>query len=106
MVLNGRDLLGLVDTGCTASMVRADVLNTWYGESSTIAFDGSTVQCLGQSHVKVVVDRESVETTVMVVKNIASNFEMVIWMDVIRMLGDITVADGRIRFRSMCCCNF
>ena len=43
-----------------------------------ITFDGSTVQCLGQNHVKVLVDGESVETTVMVVKNIVANSEMVI----------------------------
>ena len=74
VVLNERKLLGLVDTGCTTSMVRADVLNTWYGKSNMIAVDGSTVQCLGQSHVKILVDGESVETTVMVVKNIVVNF--------------------------------
>ena len=83
--LNGRELIGLVDTGCTTSMVRADLLNTWYGKSNMIAFDGSTVQCLGQSHVKVLVDGEIIETTFMVVKNIVANFEMVIGMDVIRM---------------------
>ena len=67
-----------------------------------IAFDGSSVQCQSQSCVKVLVDRESVETTVMVVKNIVANFEMVIGIDVIRMLGGVTVADGRIEFGVAC----
>ena len=100
VVLNGRELLGLVDTGCTTYMMRTNALNTWYGKSSTIAFDGSTVQCLGQSRVKVLVDGESVEATVMVVKNVVANFEIVIGMDVIRMLGGVTVADGTIKFGS------
>ena len=49
---------------------------------------------------KVLVD--GVETTVMVVKNVLANFEMVIGMDVIRILGGVTVADGRIKFGVAC----
>ena len=71
MLVKGREVRALVDTGCTMTVVSTKVCGQYSGMSSLVAFDGSVVQCKGEAKVPMVVNGVSM---VMVVHGCGRNF--------------------------------
>lgn len=96
--LNGNVVSGLVDTGCSMSMVKGCFVTSWEGESRVVAFDGRSVSCRGEGNVSLDVGGRILNVKVLVMDKLVDDIECVIGMDVIERLGGLTVRNGEVEF--------
>ena len=102
--MNGRKARALVDSGCTDTMVRAKLLDSWFGQSSMTAFDGTRVQCMGLSEPTISIHGNNFNQRVKVVGKIVANIDVVLGMDIIAQLGGMVVdSHGKVTFGPNLC---
>ena len=98
VMVNGRLVHALVDTGCTTTMVHDNLVNGATGEAVMVAFDGREVVCKGLALVNLQVGEKVISHEVTVVENMVKGVEVVLGMDVIGQLGGMKVKKGEIEF--------
>ena len=98
VTVGGRVCRALVDTGCSNTMIRVGLVDSWEGEVSTKAFDGRVVKGRGATKVELLVDGKKVKTKSTVVDSLVGDVDIVIGMDVIRQLGGVTVGRSQVKF--------
>ena len=104
VMINGKAAIALVDSGCTSTMVRSNMVDGWSGECSVKAFDGYKVKGLGFSNPTITIDGNSFKTNVMVVEKIVEGFDIVMGMDLILKLGGMRIAiTGEVEFGKHIC---
>lgn len=96
----------LVDTGCTAVVVKSNFVEDVDGECVMQAFDGREVQCRGELWIIVQVANESVNVKAKVVSELVDGIDLVIGMDLINHCGGVSVYKGVVQFGlGGVCCN-
>ena len=96
--VNGRQALGLVDSGCSRSMVRRRRPGTVAAETSALAFDGREVRCYGHDTVELVIGEMTINASVRVIDTLVGDVDIILGMDVIETLGGVTLGDNKVRF--------
>ena len=94
--IEGQDVLGLIDSGCTTSMVETHLVSSWKGGGGRVtAFDGRTVECCGTSTVGLEIEGRQLNEEVIVADRLVPGVEAIIGLDVICELGGVFIdADG------------
>ena len=90
-VVNGKKRMALVDSGCSRSLVTESACNPWSQQASDVlTVDGKTLRGNGIGTITLAVDNVSpVKADVLVVNSSLLGFDMLIGMDIIRMLGGV-----------------
>lgn len=93
----------LVDTGCSTTVVRAQVVENCEGECRMTAFDGREFKCQGVCWVDLVVVEMPLKVHAIVSdKIISAGIDEVMGMDVIEWLGASWIAEGKCNLKLDC----
>ena len=92
-VVNGKKCMALVDSGCSRSLVTGSVYNPWSWQASDVLTDdGKTLRGNGIGTIMLTVDNVSpMKADVLVVDSSLLGFNMLIGMDIIKMLGGVHI---------------
>ena len=92
-VVNDKRHMALVDSGCSRSLVTESVYNPWSRQASDVlAVDGKTLRSTGIGTITLAVDNVSpVKADGLVVNSSLLGFDMLLGMDIIRMLGGVRI---------------
>lgn len=104
IAVGGKRRRAIVDTGCSNTMIRVGLVDTWEGEICTKAFDGRVVKGKGAADVELVIDGQKVTTRSTVVDRLVADVDVVIGMDVIRRLGGVKVGQDTVKFGNRVAC--
>ena len=93
VVVNGKRCMVLVDCGCSWSLVTESVCNPWSGQASDVlTVDGKTFHSNDIGTIMLAADNiSSVKADVLVVNSSLLGFDMLLGMDIIRMLGGVCI---------------
>ena len=88
-VINGKKHMALMDSGCSRSLMTGLECNSWSQQASDVlTVDGKTLRGNGIGSIMLAVDNVSpVKVDVRVVDTSLLGFDMLIGMDIIKMLG-------------------
>lgn len=103
--MNGKSARGLVDTGCSKTIVRSELVEGLRGAAKVKGFHGETIVCEGTAPVKLKVNGELVDVSVIGTRQLLEGVDVVIGMDVISRLGPIKIVQGELRFSAMHSCS-
>lgn len=98
ITVGGQVRRALVDTGCSNTMIRVGLVDSWEGEVCTKAFDGRVVKGKGVTEIEFEVDGQKVVTKSTVVDKLVGDVDLVLGMDVVRSLGGVTVGQSTVQF--------
>ena len=98
MQVNECSARGLVDSGCTRTIVHSKFVRCVVGESFIYAFDGRQVRCKGSSVIKLVIDGRQLSVHAVVSDTVINGVDVVIGLDVINRCGSVTIKDGLVQF--------
>ena len=98
MAVNNQPVRGLVDTGCSTTLVHSKLVPKCSGSSTVVAFDGKTVNCEGYALVNLAVGGQCLPIQVVVVDCLLPGVEVVLGNDVIDTLGGVYVNRGTVSF--------
>ena len=92
-VVNGKKCVALVDSGCSWSLVTGLVCNLWSRQALyVLTVDSKTLCGNGIGTVTLTVDNVSpVKADVLVVDSLLLGFDILIGIDIIRMLGGVCI---------------
>ena len=94
-------LYALVDTGCSQSIVSADLVKVQGGSRNVVAVDNRVVHGVAETEVELMVGKMRLTVTCLAMKDIVSDLKVIIGMDVIRRVGGVAVdGNGNVRFGS------
>ena len=98
-------LQGLVDTGCTTTVVRTQLVTADHtgGVSAITSFDGRKVNCKGTHWMDLEVGKMPVKVKAIVADSIIEGIDIVMGLDIINQLGGVTVASGDVKFGNSTC---
>ena len=107
VVVSGKSVCGLVDTGCTMSIVRVGLLDgsELEEESKITAFDGTEVKCKGTIDTTILVNNIMVPTKMIVTDNIIDGIDVIIGMDAIEYMGGVWVDGKEVTFGKATCAS-
>ena len=93
VVVNGKKRMALVDSRCSRSFMIESVCNPWSGQGSDVlTVDGKTLRCNGIGTITLAADNVSpVKANVLVVNSSLLSFDMLLGMDIIRLLGGVRI---------------
>ena len=94
MQVNECSARGLVDSGCTRTIVHSKFACCVVGEFFIYAFDGRQVRCKGSSVIKLVIDGRQLSVHAVVSDTVINGVDVVIGLDVINRCGGVTIKDG------------
>ena len=103
VVLNGVGVQALVDTGCSDTMVRSELVRGDGLLAVVRAFDGRDVASDGRAQVEVVVARTLIKLKVLVVKEMIEGVDLVLGLDAIDLLGGMCWKSGEVSFGKTVC---
>ena len=97
--INDYVLRGLVDTGCTASLLSTSVasrlgLHTHPSSNVVCMLDGYSTSTTRWANGRVTIDGQSLDTEFLVVSQLVDGCDAIIGIDVIAALGGVTVSPG------------
>ena len=98
VLVGGRAVRALVDTGCTTTLVRSSLVGDRVGESWMSAFDGRKVRCGGERPVNLEVGGTPVEVSAVAIEHLVGDLDVLLGMDVIEQLGGVTVRSNGVDF--------
>ena len=96
LTVSGKGVKGLVDTGCSRTIIRASLTKNWFGRSSVRAFDGLATECRGFAWVDLCVDGVTVKAKVIRAEKLIAGIDVVIGIDVLQRLGSVSFPGGSI----------
>ena len=93
VVVNGKRHMVLVDSRCSRSLMTESVCNPWSGQASDVlTVDGKTLHSNGIGTITLAADNVSpVKADVLVVNTSLLSFDMLLGMDIIRMLHGVRI---------------
>ena len=103
VVINGRKLRALVDTGCTATLLIPEIAEDWNGKSRITVVDGRDLDCKGISLVKLVVSGMKLNINAVVRDRMVEGIDLVMGMDAIHQLGGVLINGDELDFRTAKC---
>ena len=89
MSVSGRNVKGLLDTGCSRTIARSSLAKKWIGKSCVKAFDGCATQCKGFAWMDICVNGVSAKTKVIGAEKLIDGVDIVIGVDVLRQVGPV-----------------
>ena len=92
----GREVKGLLDTGCSRTIVRSNLVRKWFGRSAVKAFDGYATECKGFAWINVGVNGVSVKAKVIGADKLIEGIDMVVGVDVLQQVGPVKFSGGMI----------
>ena len=98
VVVAGRRVTALLDTGCSKSIVASWLSGYCRGQCNVIAVDGSRVRCRGETKLVISVMGTKLYVECIVAEQLLNQVEMILGMDIINMLGGVTVKEGKVQF--------
>lgn len=98
ILIGNKPVRGLVDTGCSTSVVHSRHVPQCRGEIYIHAFDGSQIKCKGADWVKLRVNGKDVTVRAVVSDQLVNGVDVVLGVDVIDHLGGVTVNKGNVCF--------
>ena len=101
VLIGNKPARGLVDTGCSTSVVHSRYVPQCRGEIYISAFDGSQIKCKGADWVKLGVNSEGVTVRAVVSDQLVNGVDVVLGVDVIDHLGGVTVTQGKVCFGAL-----
>ena len=101
VVISGKKVRGLLDTGCSNTIVKANLVKDWDGASYVKTFDGRTTKCVGYAWVDVNLSGFKVRVKVIGAENLLPGVEAVIGMDVIREVGPVIVKGNNVEIQGL-----
>ena len=96
--VEGRRCRALADTGCTQSMVVADLVEGATGSKEVMTVDGRVISGVREAKVNLVLGRQSMVVCCLVMPKLVKDFKMILGMDVIAKVG-ITVDGEGVKLR-------
>ena len=99
VTVNGLKAKALVDSGCTQSIILSSLSGpvTDVGRKVTIA-NGSEVCCLGVNEANMQVNGVNLKLACLVMEHLPRDFEVILGMDAIGMLGGMTITSKGVFF--------
>ena len=104
VTVGGKIVMGLVDTGCSKTIIREGVVDTISGGETVAGFDGAVTCCRGSVAVSLGIADVVVELPVVVTLKLISGVDVIMGMDVIRRLGGVFVDGGVVKFGTQKIC--
>ncbi|XP_068237273.1 uncharacterized protein [Palaemon carinicauda] len=98
MIKDCKETQGLVDTGCSTSVVHSKFVPRCKGEVYISAFDGSHIKCKVADCVELGVNGKCVTVRAVVSNQLVNGVDVVLGVDVIDQLGGVTVTQGKVCF--------
>ena len=98
--VSGRRVRGLLDTGCSRTIIKSCLASKWFGRSCVRAFDGFASECKGFAWVDVEVNGMLAKVKVIVAEKLIGGIDAVIGIDVMQQLGPIHFPGGTISLAS------
>ena len=98
VLVGGRVVRALVNTGCTTRMVRSSLVGERVCESWMSAFDGRKVRCDRERPVNLEVGGTPVEVSAVAIEHLVGDLDVVLGMDVIEQLGGAMVRNDGVDF--------
>ncbi|XP_068224113.1 uncharacterized protein [Palaemon carinicauda] len=96
MIKDCKETQGLVDTGCSTSVLHSKFVPRCKGEVYTSAFDGSHIKCKVADCVELGVNGKCVTVRTVVSNQLVNGVDVVLGVDVIDQLGGVTVTQGKV----------
>jgi len=98
MSLNGRASLGLVDTGCSQTLIRSNLVGKPLHPKEILTVDGRIAQCDCELFCNLVVQGQEVHINCLVMRRMIRRVDVILGLDVIRNLDGVQVSNDGIRF--------
>ena len=98
IAVEGREIMALIDTGCTTTIVHTTLVGRWKGKGEVVAFDGSRVKCRGRKTVTIDIAERRMRVHAIVTDRLVPGVQAIIGMDVICRLGGVTITCNNVRF--------
>ena len=98
MSLNGRACLGLVDTGCSQTIVRSNLVGKPLHPKEILTVDGRIAQCEGEILCNLVVQGREVSINCLAMKRMIRGVDVILGLDVIGNLGGVHVSNDGASF--------
>ena len=98
--VSGTRARGLLDTGCSRTIIKSHLASKWFGRSHVRAFDGFASECKGFAWVDVKMNGISAKVTVIVAEKLIEGIDAVIGIDVMQQVGPIDFPGGTISLAS------
>ena len=96
--VNDCSVRGLIDSGCTRTIVHSRLVVGCEGETFVSAFDGRQVKCKGHTVVQVVINNKRLSVRAVVSDMMINNVDVVVGLDVIDQLGGVMIREGVVQF--------
>lgn len=101
-MVEGRRVRALVDSGCSTTVLAVGVVGQCKKNSmSLMAVDGREIKCWGTAEVELTVENVRVRVQALVLEKVIDGIEVVMGMDVISQLGEVTFVKGKVVFGKM-----
>ena len=96
--IDGTKVWGLVDTGCTTTVVDSTLLKNIEGKIDIMAFDGKTIECRGMSIANINIKKVNFLLKVIAADKLIDGVRVILGMDAITRLGGVRVDSKQIVF--------
>lgn len=103
VTLEGRRVRALVDTGCATTVVCSRIVGGCKGVNYMVAFDGSRVKCQGKRELQLGVRGIDMSVEAIVSERILNGIDIVLGMDVVDIMGGVTVLGKNVEFGTNSC---
>ena len=101
--VNKHRVRGLVDSGCTKTIVHSKLVTDCTGETLIRAFDGRQVRCRGYAMVELMIDKRQLTINAVVSDKMINGVDIVVGLDVIREFGGVKIREGHVQFLNNDC---
>ena len=96
--IDGKECVGLVDTGCSQTIVSSRLLSSTNNPKRIVAVDGRVVRCEGEMDCSLIVSGIRVKVKCVILKNLLDGVDVVLGLDVIGLLGGVSIFNDGCRF--------
>ena len=101
--VQGKQFKALVDTGCSKSVLSPKVCKSWKKiRQYVVTVDGSQLPCVGKVTTPLSIDGCAIKVNCLVAESIFGDIDVVVGMDVVKMLGGVLVTGDSVVFLNTC----
>jgi len=97
-LVNGRACLALVDTGCSQTIVRCDLVKNPMNPKEILTVDGRRAQCEGEIFCNLTIQGSEISLNCLVMKRMIRGVDVILGLDAIGSLGGVQVSNADVRF--------
>ena len=96
--INNQQHMALVDTGCSQSLISKHLVGGVTGDTTLLAVDGRLIHNIGEREVEMMVQGRRIKLKCLIMNELLPGYKVILGMDVIRLLGGITIGCDEISF--------